>query len=45
MTDLIKRLQERRANVWEQAKELLDAAEKRGGAWARWPCPWSGHGS
>ncbi|TXS20211.1 phage major capsid protein [Streptomyces sp. adm13(2018)] len=33
MTDLIKRLQERRANVWEQAKELLDAAEKRGGAW------------
>ncbi|MGW1252537.1 phage major capsid protein [Streptomyces sp. NPDC002535] len=33
MSDLIRRLQERRANVWEQAKELLDAAEKRGGAW------------
>ncbi|MGW6418841.1 phage major capsid protein [Streptomyces sp. NPDC055055] len=33
MSELIKRLQERRANVWEQAKELLDAAEARGGAW------------
>ncbi|MFD8845482.1 phage major capsid protein [Streptomyces pseudogriseolus] len=28
MSELIKRLQERRANVWEQAKELLDTAEK-----------------
>ncbi|MGW3427499.1 phage major capsid protein [Streptomyces melanosporofaciens] len=27
MSDLIKRLQERRANIWEQAKALLDAAE------------------
>ncbi|WP_282695491.1 phage major capsid protein [Streptomyces sp. CC208A] len=27
MSEFIKRLQERRANVWEQAKELLDAAE------------------
>lgn len=27
MSDLIKRLQERRANVWEQAKALLDTAE------------------
>ncbi|MEU9616944.1 phage major capsid protein [Streptomyces sp. NPDC048209] len=29
MTELIKRLQERRANVWEQAKALLDEAEGR----------------
>ncbi|MCX4576531.1 phage major capsid protein [Streptomyces sp. NBC_01571] len=28
MTAFIKSLQERRANVWEQAKELLDTAEK-----------------
>lgn len=27
MSDLIKRLHERRANVWEQTKELLDKAE------------------
>ncbi|GGY29734.1 phage capsid protein [Streptomyces omiyaensis] len=27
MSELIKRLQERRANVWEQAKALLDTAE------------------
>ncbi|MFD9225346.1 phage major capsid protein [Streptomyces sp. NPDC060064] len=27
MSEFIKRLQERRANVWEQAKALLDAAE------------------
>jgi HK97 family phage major capsid protein len=27
VSELIKRLQERRANVWEQAKELLDTAE------------------
>ncbi|MCX5112206.1 phage major capsid protein [Streptomyces sp. NBC_00378] len=27
MTEYIKRLQERRANVWEQAKALLDTAE------------------
>lgn len=31
MTDFIKRLQERRANVWEQTKALLDAAEARQG--------------
>ena len=31
MSELIKRLQERRNNVWEQAKALLDAAEERGG--------------
>ncbi|WP_060952399.1 phage major capsid protein [Streptomyces hygroscopicus] len=30
MSDRIKRLQERRANVWEQAKALLDAAEAEG---------------
>ena len=28
MSSFIKALQERRANVWEQAKELLDTAEK-----------------
>ncbi|NUP37011.1 MAG: phage major capsid protein [Streptomyces sp.] len=27
MSDVIRRLQERRANVWEQAKALLDAAD------------------
>ncbi|WP_052707457.1 phage major capsid protein [Streptomyces rubellomurinus] len=27
MSDFIKRLQERRANIWEQAKALLDTAE------------------
>ncbi|MEU9888667.1 phage major capsid protein [Sphaerisporangium sp. NPDC051011] len=27
MSEIIKRLQERRANIWEQAKALLDAAE------------------
>ncbi|MFI6862640.1 phage major capsid protein [Streptomyces sp. NPDC050421] len=31
MSEYIKRMQERRANVWEQTKELLDAAEARGG--------------
>ncbi|MFE9886275.1 phage major capsid protein [Streptomyces scopuliridis] len=31
MTDFIKRLQERRLNVWEQTKALLDAAEARTG--------------
>ncbi|MEU2311173.1 phage major capsid protein [Streptomyces albidoflavus] len=30
MSELIKRLQERRANVWEQTKALLDAAETEG---------------
>ncbi|WP_329615653.1 phage major capsid protein [Streptomyces brevispora] len=29
--DYITRLKERRANIWEQTKELLDAAEARGG--------------
>ncbi|WP_393057726.1 phage major capsid protein [Streptomyces sp. LN549] len=29
--EYITRLKERRANVWEQTKELLDAAEARGG--------------
>lgn len=31
MSDYIKRLQERRANIWEQTKALLDAAEARQG--------------
>ncbi|MFI6861782.1 phage major capsid protein [Streptomyces sp. NPDC050421] len=31
MSEIVKRLQERRANVWEQSKALLDAAEARGG--------------
>ncbi|MFF3127215.1 phage major capsid protein [Streptomyces sp. NPDC057908] len=31
MSEYIRRLKERRANIWEQTKELLDAAEKRGG--------------
>ncbi|MGW2511275.1 phage major capsid protein [Streptomyces scopuliridis] len=31
MTDFIKRLQERRLNVWEQTKALLDTAEARTG--------------
>lgn len=31
MTDYITRLKERRANIWEQTKELLDTAEARGG--------------
>lgn len=30
MSDLIRRLQERRANVWEQTKALLDQAEGEG---------------
>ncbi|MFF2405732.1 phage major capsid protein [Streptomyces sp. NPDC058092] len=30
MSEYIRRLKERRANIWEQTKELLDAAEKRG---------------
>ncbi|MBD0707389.1 MULTISPECIES: phage major capsid protein [unclassified Streptomyces] len=33
MSELIKRLQERRVNVWERAKGLLDTAEERGGTW------------
>ncbi|MFD6275834.1 phage major capsid protein [Streptomyces sp. NPDC060209] len=31
MTEYITRLKERRANIWEQTKELLDKAEARGG--------------
>lgn len=31
MSDYITRLKERRANIWEQTKELLDKAEARGG--------------
>lgn len=31
MSDLLKRLAERRANVWENAKEHLDSVEERGG--------------